>query len=670
MGLAATLTINALWALGAFILFYGTGNRVWHLVCGADRSRSQDIVMSASTGVGVVSFLLLGLSLLGRYRAGPIMALSVALLLAALPPAARLLASLFRSDRWGLSRSSWLLVGSLGLLTAVEFLRSCLPNTVRDTYHYALPLQWLRHGAMFDTGSTLYDGLTHATHLVFGAGLALGGDAAANKISLLALVVCLIGCVALSRAAGWDRRTGIYAAAILAAVHSFAAEGGAGGLVDIHVLMFTIAAAVSAFRWLRGARTTYAVIFAVMLALAGGTKQYGWLVAASLMVAVLVSGLASGQASRTVRVGPWVLAAFLGASVPWLVWSYQVTGNPLYPLGSSMKTLGLGGVTWAQEATDRGFERTLLTYVTYPWHLTLNFTLLRSSWSYGIGPALIAFAPLAIFYRKRSIALAACGLFLLCYLSVTFFIAPHMVRYIMPALALAALVAASAADALRRANGSPPAIRLIVPLLLLCPVLLAAGIEAGRLTPWEARACLLGRISADDYRARHHNLPGYALIVEANELLPLGARVLVLGMTGYRLDSSYVELPRFLLDGVGPEPPTARNVTEAIGRLGITHIISSIGPEQIAQAMLEINSELTPTLVDGKPPPGYSLSVLEAHLSDTTGGAASGGPFDDGQPKRPTEVGAMLLVALCDNLHLLWSSESVPFGHVYVIAGR
>jgi len=669
VGLAATLTTNALWALGAFVLLYGTGHRLWYLVRGEDRSLSQDIVMSTSIGLATFSYLLLGMSLLGQYRHAAILALSIALLAAGLFPAGRMSASILRADWRDVLRSNGWPMAGFALLTGVEFVRSCLPYTDNDTYHYGLPLRWLQNGVMSDTGSTLYDGLTHAIHLVFGAGLALGGDAAANKISLIAFVVCLTGCVALARAAAWGSRTGVYAAAILAAVHSFAAEGGEGGLVDIHVVLFTIAAGITGFRWLSDGRLTDALIFATMLAVAAGTKQYGWLVAGSFMLAVFVAGLATGRACKAIRAAPWAAVALLLLGAPWLYWSFAVTGNPLYPaFGPSMDSIGLHGVSWAEEATSRGFRRDVVAYVTYPWHLSMDFTLLRSSWSYGIGPAMIAFAPLALFYRQKGTALVASGLFLLFYQSVMFFIAPQMVRYLMPSLALAALIAANAADAFQRTNRSSAAIQRVVPALVLAPVLLAAGIEAGRLTPSQARSYLLGASSADQYRAGHHNLPGYALVLEANELLPPDARVLVLGLTGYRLDSSCTEWPRFLMDGLGGKPPTPQTVARATERLKITHIISSTGPERIAHALLEMRSTRDTMLAHSEPPPGYPLSALEPYLSESADGSAAIGSLGDAEAKRPAEAGAMLLVVLRDHLRLLRSSESVPFGYVYAVA--
>jgi len=326
----------------------------------------------------------------------------------------------------------------------IGLLRSCLPATVFDAlnYHYALPEIWLKTGAMHDTGATIYDGLAHGMNLLQGFGLVVGGDPAANQLGWLALVLSAIGCLALVRAAKWPTRVGLYAMAMLLSAHRITYEA-SGGLIDINLLFFAIVASVVALRWLQDRRIGAVLLSGALVGMAGATRQNGLVVALSLTLALGISGTVRYGINSTVKPLLLFLCAFLALETPWLVWAFQVTGNPLHPAFNSLFAVKAGfgaGIGWAEEATLRGFERSIVTYITYPWHLSFNFKLLRSMWEFGIGPGLIAFAPLAIFYRRGGIAMTFSVVAMAVYLSVMYFLAPHMVRYLIPAFAFAALL--------------------------------------------------------------------------------------------------------------------------------------------------------------------------------------------------------------------------------------
>lgn len=668
MGLVATLIINALWALGAFVLFYGTGHLLWHLVRGEDRCLSQDLVISTSLGVAVVSYLLFGLSWLGAYRSAPISALLAVLLLASLYPFIRLMLLVWGGIRTNsLQREDYWTAIPPALLIAVEFVRSCLPNTENDAYHYELPLIWLRHGTMHDTGATLYDGFTHAVHLVYGAGLAVGGDAAANKVAWIAFLVCLVGAVAMSRAAGWPRRVGLYAACALGAIHSLAAEA-SGGLIDIHVLMFAIAAGVVGFRWLRGKDPLNILLFGGLLGMLGGTKQNGWLAAACLLFAFTAADIVNRGIRRGLYALAWATPAFLVIGGPWLYWSYQVTGNPVYPAFNSLFGAVGHGLGWGEEATRRGFDRNLLTYLTYPWRLNLDFSLLRESWAYGIGPAMIAFAPLAVFYRQRGLAVVASALFLGAFLSAMYVFAPHMVRYLYPAFAFSALLAGNAAYTIHSHVGRCG--RSTITLLFIGPVLLATAMEVGRLAPRDAREFMLGRISASQYRDRHHNYVGHALITEANVILPMDAKVLVVSVKGLGLEREYVAANRFATVVLRDRPLSTAAVLEAARSEGLTHVIAQMSPRALALTALAQKpvEEWRDRQIAVTAPPGYDSTEIERAIRDALHDPLAAKSAYEAMffPRQDAAV----LLALSEHLTLLYASPEVEHGYIYELRMR
>ncbi len=652
MSLLSMLWANIFWTAAFFVVFYGIGALLLGVAWREDASKPEQVCLSTVVGVGAFSIILLGISQVGLYEPLPI-----AILLMVTGPISVLtiirqqssvrlcnpIEGVLRQDKW--------LAAPLLLISLVEFVRSWLPNIENDTYHYELPLIWLRHGSMHDTGATVYDGFTHAMHLVYGAGLAVGGDTAANKIALIAFVICLFGCVALARAAGWPRRVGLYAACALAAVHSFAAEA-SGGWVDIHVLMFAIGAGVFGVRWLRNDGTSDLVLFGAMLGMAGGTKQNGWLAAGCLIFAFSIAGVIQKGSRRSVEAWPWAMLAFMAVGGPWLYWSYQVTGNPVYPaFNSFFGAVGHGFSGWAEEATRRGLERNLFSYVTYPWRLSMDFSLLRGSWAYGIGPAMIAFAPLAVFYRQRGIAVLASALFLLAYLSAMFFFAPHMVRYLFPALAFAALLAGSAAYSLHvshRVRG----LRIAIILLLVMPVMLAASVEAGRLALGAAPQYLTGSISASDYRKGHHNYRGHALVIKANEILPEDAKALLMPVKGLGLERDYVSARRLLSTTLAESTLSNAEVLETMSAEGITHLLVRVPPKALALAALsKMPSETWEEQTAPPLPPGYTPQEVQSEIALTRQDTVSGN--------------ALLLLVLADNLRLVHAAENVDHGFIY-----
>jgi hypothetical protein len=597
----------------AGVCFYGIGNLILQWLTGdAFDEPAAHIASSISLGMLGASSALLMMGVVGFYSQSCIMVVASTFFLLG---AYRIVACqsylrLAIHRGWAFARRHWCITTPLMGLTAVETLHVALPCTAFDTWNYrfAIPEVWLKNGVVADTGATVYDGFHHTMTLLFGAALAIAGEHAATALVLLPFGLIPVACVAVARAARWEPVTGVYAAAILFAIHEVPRQPPMA-YDDIVVLLLALAAALPLLRLIRTKEIPWGIAVTAGLLLGGSiaVKLNGLVASGALVAAFLATFvIRNGDAKRAVCNTAIVTASLTAIALPWFIWSYVATGNPFYPAFNTVFGATGHGIGWGDEATQRGFQRNLFTFLTYPWHLSFDYSLLRGSWGYGIGPAIIAFAPVALFYRRGkhvTFVIAFLGI----YLSIFYFVAPHMVRYLMPGLGFLALLAALGAVNFQRIYGSVAAVRVGIPLLIIGPLMLSLGLETVRLRDGNNLAFLSGRMDSADYLRQHSDTRHFAAVERINEELPIDAKLLLTGLTGYHLKPEWVSSSRFYSDLPLSITDHPDRLLAELRNSGFTHIAIRVGVDELLRRTL---AEEAPARVqDGSLL--YDRSVLE-----------------------------------------------------------
>jgi hypothetical protein len=325
---------------------------------------------------------------------------------------------------------------------------------------------------------------------------------------------------------------------------------------------------------------------------AAATKHLGVVVTiVALMIYALVmvrSGVRPGPAiRRALLIG--VAAALV--PLPWYVRSYIASGNPVFP--DLFSVFGAQPPERWDAVTERGlagfkarfgYGRSFADLIRLPWDVTVHGARFGGS----LGPLFLVLIPAALFFcRRRAVLALAAGV--IAY--VGFWASPlssYQMRFLMPAVAPMALLAAAGLEAVAHAAGEwhrrgrqlVTTAVFAIAFLNLPPFIRLHERDrqgwAGSFTHVLRQppiAVLSGRESEVSYLRRE--LPTFAAWRAINAEAPEGARVLTVAGG----DHFYARRRRVPHDSTMARPvvrATGENVGDAVAglrALGITHVL-------------------------------------------------------------------------------------------------
>ena len=490
-------------------------------------------------------------------------------------------------------------IAATGLALAA---RALIPDVSwdADVYHLTVPRIYLEHGGFVRIPFNVYSNWPLGTELLFAAAMALRDFVLAKLLHLAFGVASALLAWRLAAGAGAGGRgapSGVVAAALFLANPVVLAEMTVAyvDLASAFFLLLGFAGIHAAFRHAGSPATTgdlpgpengpprmppdsssplllaglcagalaaikitgvlAAVCLAVLLALEAWRARWPWRARARalLLLAVPVSLLL----------------------VPWLVKSWMLTGNPVYPFLYST----FGGPEWSESLSESlarwqraiGMGREPVDFLLLPLRVVLEGGDGYARFDGRISPLWLVLAPLSVWtaWRDELVrrAMILAGLSFLVWAATS-----QQMRFLVPVLALLAVAAARALDEVVRVLGRWPALsRAAAP----APALLASALLLWLAWPW-------GRVALDNLPAlgRHYEEMRAALIEPAHRFvsqeLPPEARLLMLDHNrGFHvrreyLADSFLEASQIaeLFRGDDAEA-AARRLRE----LGITHVL-------------------------------------------------------------------------------------------------
>jgi 4-amino-4-deoxy-L-arabinose transferase-like glycosyltransferase len=215
--------------------------------------------------------------------------------------------------------------------------------------------------------------------------------------------------------------------------------------VDLALAFFALAAFLCLERWLdKPSARRYLIAAGLACGLLAATKINGIATAACLAV-LMLPRLFSGLRSNRRAAASWALAfglPFAALWLPWLLRTWTLTGNPVYPLLYDR----FGGPDWSSQLGEQflhwqhaiGMGRQPLDWLLLPWRVLTAGGLEYEHFGGRLTPLWLVFLPLALWQARRPGRARRC-LVVVGLLFVTWALGSQQMRFLIPALPLVAL---------------------------------------------------------------------------------------------------------------------------------------------------------------------------------------------------------------------------------------
>lgn len=386
--------------------------------------------------------------------------------------------------------------------------------------HLALPSDYAREGRIFPDAGNVYSGYPHFMHALYA--VAILGDHEL-PVSMLNWSMGCLACLAiysLGRRIG-TRQTGLVSAALLATAPIYMDQAGSVG-IDLPFVAFSTAAIASVAAWHNERKTEWLVVAGVLAGASCGIRHTGYLVCVLLAVGVVGLSLKSRPARH------WAVfsAVALLAASPWLLRSWLVTGNPVFPFflsffpDSPIDHIAVS-MPGSHESIDRSDGMGLFAFLRFPWDIIMRPAMFDGWNKSPGGMTLILGVPGLIIGGARAWwlgAFSAVG-------GAVFFFFQRLARYLLPFFTPMMVVAALSAERIPRGK------RAVAGLLLFS---FAYGLGLHAAAMHFKIPVVLGRQTKQEYLT--DRVERYGAFVYANTRLNDGGKLLTLDQRSYYLD--------------------------------------------------------------------------------------------------------------------------------------
>jgi hypothetical protein len=399
--LALTLAVAAVW-----------GNRIGRWLGITLEPGLEEWALSTILGLGLLGTLVLGLAAIGGlYRwAGYLLLMALGLTALLLPSPQRSRGEeIRRLWRWLASGPqrlksgsfSWLCLYS-GVICVFSLGSALLPPTAWDAlaYHLQGPQLYVEAHRLLAVPENFYLNWPAQVEMLFTWGLLLQGDVLAQLFHWAFWLLTAALLYALTRRTV-DERGAQWATALWASVPLASSLAG-WPYVDLGLTAFVLAAVYSFVQWTESERVNWLTLSAMFAGLAIATKY----TAAVWLAALFLLFIYHARHRHRRSVG-WIAthgAMYLGIAglfvLPWLLKTWIVTGNPIYPVL-------FGGVQWnairnaSLKLGGHSYSSNLLDYLTLPWLVTVLGIRGTDAFDATVGPLVLCLAPLALLIKGR-----------------------------------------------------------------------------------------------------------------------------------------------------------------------------------------------------------------------------------------------------------------------------
>ena len=417
----------------------------------------------------------------------------------------------------------WAAVGATTLTMVLALLSALAPVTHWDATvaHIALAQDYAQAGHLFAFEGNVYSAYPQFMHGLHGAMYLHGGEQAVTLLNWFMALLACGGMYLLGKRLA-DRQTGLIAIAILATAPIFMDQAGGVG-IDLPFTAFIVLALAALATWRDTQLNRWLLIAALLAGSACGIRHTGVLTSVLLGVGVLMIAPEQRLRSAVAFSVLVVIAAF-----PWLLRSYWVSGNPLYPFevipgfANQLIPHSAIGAVAVHESVGTTGGTSLLALLRFPWDIVM-YSGRYDGWSKSPGGlVLILGIPGLLLAGRKAWALGGFSVSGI----VVFFFFQRLARYMLPFFAPMMVVAALALPQLRK--GSRIA-QVIVLLSFAFGLVLHAAVVHFKVP------VVLGMVDRSTYLEQR--VERYPAFVYANEKLDQDQRILTVDQRSYYLNA-------------------------------------------------------------------------------------------------------------------------------------
>lgn len=433
---------------------------------------------------------------------------------------------------------------AVGSFASLVLLINCLaPLTANDAlvYHLNLSKIYTSAGGLVRLPYNVYANMPHYGEMLYTLVFCASGETGARLFYFLAVLAAATGIFALARRLVGRRFAAAGAACFL--VEPLVLDIRVVCYVDILLVYFLIASVIlladALGRDAPSPRRAHVFAAAALGGFMLGIKYTGIAPALSLLALPLFAF--RGRVKAKTIVVALVIAAAVFA--PWLIKNEVYVGNPLYPVFAG----SFDGPNWdkVQETElmrwqrNMGMGRTPLDYALLPFNVNERGRIGYDRFDGTLAPVLLLLVPLAFVRRTRfalTLAIMMAGIF------VFWAFSSQQLRFLLPSIALASVLAAAGLAWLRaRAGiGAANAIMVLAALLgafsLAVPDQYGGAFVSGALG--ERLGVVMGLESRTDYLKR--NVQPFDMFDYVRRSLPGGEPVFMIWENrAYYLDNPY-----------------------------------------------------------------------------------------------------------------------------------
>ena len=409
-------------------------------------------------------------------------------------------------------------VSAIALIGAFLFLASLAPVTSWDAgvAHLALPSDYVRLGRITLLDGNVYSAYPQALHSIFAVAYYISGERA---VSVLCWCLGLLACgavFALGRRL-YNRKAGLLAAVFLITSPFFLSQVGTVA-IDMPFAGIVLAALLCIVCWQREQGSHWLILAGLLVGFGCGVRHPGYVAMTLCAIGIFWSG-------RSVKPAALFLGVATLSAMPWLIRSYLLVGNPVYPL---LETVFPQNVFAVHQVTEWGAHETvqkssLLGFAFFSFDLVMHPDRF-DGWSANPGGWIwILGIPGVILGGRVARGLALFSLLGLSSLYVVQRLARYGAAFFVPMIAVAGVGGS------RLSTKSRALTAFITAGILYGCVLTVA-------TMYFKIPVAVGMESRDEYLLRR--VDRYAAFQRANEVVPPDSRVLTIDLRSYYLDAA------------------------------------------------------------------------------------------------------------------------------------
>lgn len=482
----------------------------------------------------------------------------------------------------------WLMLLLGSVYFGIFLVKNLAPPLLGDdlTYHLAVARIFARDSAVHFLPYFTHFNSPFGAEMLYTAGMVLGSEYALTGLINLGYAVALLGAfILLGRRLGGSGIGGVTAWLIFFSVPYYTILTYSGS-ADLKFLLYVLLA-IDAFLWwceTNSIRTL--VLCAAEVGFSFHYRYHGLILFAALFLSVAWKLRLPETRRRDWRsllyfVG---IAALVGC--PWLLRNWINTGNPIFPTSTHFfhgyfgdlemseiwREYGNPASPWLFGAYGLGMG--WLNYLTLPWRVTFLGGVFEG---YELTPVFLVLAPFGLWFMARNRPARNLSLFAGFYATAWFF-QMHQLKFLIPAFAVCALVAAAGALAWAEQLGRWG--RGAIVALVLAPTICALKIPLvySREQLQDAISIALHPRGKGEFLTKHFGV--YPMIESMNRELPKDALVFSVDEQNlFYLDRSYIlGGPHHQIFVDYRTMVTFRDLLARLRELRVTHLLMRLGP--------------------------------------------------------------------------------------------